>query len=305
MFVETSQSHLHGLLERPIPKAWALILYRDGTLMARLSTRVWNVAVEICVHSTPRALVRSDTGVGRGGGPIYCKSDKPSSMPTSANYVFIDLALCTVKGNLNVRDALDYCVLPTLWHALWCDCQASAYFWPYSGSKDNVNPCHRRSLTVTAAFQRTWSSGGVRKVVPGELKAVDRVRAHQRPVVLHPKRAAVLGQVLPVFPCGGAAGLPLNTHSFGLQTPELENHIENLQKESVLNSKTRKNMHEILNSDGFSIISSTTVHARPTSRAPLLWRTAWGRSLPALTLLLLRLFFPLPFRPSPRLFLSL
>lgn len=61
-----------------------------------------------------------------------------------------------------------------------------------------------------------------------------------------------------------------------------ESHRKPEEKESVLNSKTRRNMHEILNGNGLSIISTTTVHARPTSQAPLLWRAAWSRSLPAL-----------------------
>jgi hypothetical protein len=64
---------VHLFVEHPIPKSWALIwscpfvTKTASTLLGRLSTRCWNIAVRSCFHSATRALVRSDTDVGRLG----------------------------------------------------------------------------------------------------------------------------------------------------------------------------------------------------------------------------------------------
>jgi hypothetical protein len=61
----------HLPVKHLIPKSWALIWSRSpsaaitaSTLLGRLSTRCWNIALGTCFHSATRALVRLGTDVG-------------------------------------------------------------------------------------------------------------------------------------------------------------------------------------------------------------------------------------------------
>jgi hypothetical protein len=60
----TSHSKIMGINIDLVPPFAAITA---STLLARLSTRCWNIAAGTCFHSTTRALVRLGTDVGRLG----------------------------------------------------------------------------------------------------------------------------------------------------------------------------------------------------------------------------------------------
>jgi hypothetical protein len=109
----------HLLIEHLIPKSLALIwswssfaAITASTLLGSISTRCWNIAAGTYFHSATRALVRSDTDVGRLGLARSRRSNSPwrwsmglrsglfagqssSFTPLLTNHFRMHLALCT------------------------------------------------------------------------------------------------------------------------------------------------------------------------------------------------------------------
>ena len=107
------------LVEHLIPKSWALIwswspfaARTASTHLARPSTRCWNIAAGTCFHSATRALMKSDTDVGRLGLACVqlsnssqrclmglmselCAGQSNCFTPISTTYFCMDLGLCT------------------------------------------------------------------------------------------------------------------------------------------------------------------------------------------------------------------
>ena len=115
----SNERGLASAVKHLIENSWALIwtwspfaAITASTLLGRFSTRCWHIAVGTCLHSATRALVRSDTDVGRLGlarsrrsslsqrctmglRSGLCAGQSSSSIPILTNHFCLDFALCT------------------------------------------------------------------------------------------------------------------------------------------------------------------------------------------------------------------
>ncbi|MCJ8750042.1 hypothetical protein PDJAM_G00194600 [Pangasius djambal] len=78
----TINTHMR-MLKIPFQIYSLFAVIMSSTLLGRLSTRCWSVAVGICVHSATRALVRSGADVGNGARGTAGKTAGSERVPVN------------------------------------------------------------------------------------------------------------------------------------------------------------------------------------------------------------------------------